>query len=81
MHKPIKYAEKAVTVAAGAAWIVFDQVQPNQPEPVLHAEVVRQAAAEELPEAEAATGLAARDRFALPALHSRNPAADRGRRS
>ncbi len=25
MQKPIKYAEKAVTVAAGAAWVVFDK--------------------------------------------------------
>ena len=26
MHKPIKYAEKVVTVAAGAAWAVFDKL-------------------------------------------------------
>jgi 7,8-dihydro-6-hydroxymethylpterin dimethyltransferase len=26
MHKPIKYAEKALTVAAGAAWTVFNKV-------------------------------------------------------
>ncbi len=26
MHKPIKYAEKALTLAAGAAWYVFDKV-------------------------------------------------------
>jgi len=26
MHKPIKYAEKLVTVAAGAAWTVFDKL-------------------------------------------------------
>ena len=25
MHKPIKYAEKAFTYAAGAAWVVFDK--------------------------------------------------------
>ena len=25
MHKPIKYAEKALTVAANAAWFVFDK--------------------------------------------------------
>src|SRR5438552_4020984 len=31
MHKPIKYAEKALTVAAGAAWTVFDKLnQINQ---------------------------------------------------
>ncbi len=26
MHKPIKYVEKALTVAAGAAWVVFDKL-------------------------------------------------------
>ena len=26
MHRPIKYAEKALTVAAGAAWTVFDKL-------------------------------------------------------
>ena len=32
MQKPIKYAEKALTVAAGAAWTVFDKLnQINQP--------------------------------------------------
>ena len=25
MHKPIKYAEKALTYAADAAWFVFDK--------------------------------------------------------
>src|ERR1700752_4318811 len=25
MHKPIKYAEKVLTVAAGAAWVAFDK--------------------------------------------------------
>ncbi len=31
MHKPIKYVEKAVTVAAGAAWFAFDKLnQINQ---------------------------------------------------
>ena len=28
MHKPIKYAEKAVTMAAGAAWQVFNTFNP-----------------------------------------------------
>ena len=26
MHKPVKYAEKALTYAAGAAWAVFDKL-------------------------------------------------------
>src|ERR1700684_1366239 len=33
MHKPIKYAEKAVTVAAGAAWQVFNALNSIKPNP------------------------------------------------
>jgi uncharacterized radical SAM superfamily Fe-S cluster-containing enzyme len=33
MHKPIKYAEKAVTVAAGAAWQVFNTFNSIKPNP------------------------------------------------
>src|ERR1700678_860673 len=33
MHKPIKYVEKAVTVAAGAAWTVFDKLNQTTQTP------------------------------------------------
>ena len=33
MHKPIKYAEKAVTKAAGAAWVVFDKINQIKQNP------------------------------------------------
>ncbi|HVP50045.1 MAG TPA: radical SAM protein [Candidatus Bathyarchaeia archaeon] len=33
MHKPIKYVEKAVTVAAKGAWAVFDKVNSIHPNP------------------------------------------------
>ncbi len=33
MHKPIKYAEKAVTVAAGAAWHAFNAFNSIKPNP------------------------------------------------
>jgi 7,8-dihydro-6-hydroxymethylpterin dimethyltransferase len=33
MHKPIKYVEKAVTVAAGAAWHVFEKLNSINPNP------------------------------------------------
>jgi uncharacterized radical SAM superfamily Fe-S cluster-containing enzyme len=33
MHKPIKYAEKAVTTAAGAAWKVFNSLNSIRPNP------------------------------------------------
>ncbi len=33
MHKPIKYAEKAFTYAANAAWVVFDKLNSINPNP------------------------------------------------
>src|SRR5690348_6325351 len=33
MHKPIKYVEKALTYAAGAAWTVFDKLNQISPNP------------------------------------------------
>jgi uncharacterized radical SAM superfamily Fe-S cluster-containing enzyme len=33
MHKPIKYVEKAVTVAAAGAWAVFDRLNRIKPNP------------------------------------------------
>ena len=33
MHKPIKYVEKAVTVAAKGAWVVFDKINSINPNP------------------------------------------------
>ena len=76
MHKPIKYAEKLLTYGANGAWTVFDAAQPDQAESLVHAEMVRQAAAEVLAEDEAAAGLAARDRFALPQVRAGIPQAD-----
>ena len=33
MHKPVKYVEKAVTVAAKGAWVVFDKLNSINPNP------------------------------------------------
>ena len=33
MHKPVKYVEKAVTVAARGAWVVFDKLNSIHPNP------------------------------------------------
>ena len=41
MHKPIKYVEKAVTIAAKGAWAVFDRVNSINPESFVYAQVVR----------------------------------------
>ena len=76
MHAPIKYFEKGLSIAANGAWVVFNTLNKINQRPVVHAEVVRQAAAEVLREDQAAARLAARDRFAL----SRPARARRGRR-
>ena len=33
MHKPVKYIEKAVTIAAKGAWVVFDNLNSINPNP------------------------------------------------
>ena len=33
MHRPIKYLEKALTTAAGAAWFVFERLNRIHPRP------------------------------------------------
>ena len=33
MHKPVKYAEKVLTVAANAAWVIFDRLNQIHPNP------------------------------------------------
>jgi uncharacterized radical SAM superfamily Fe-S cluster-containing enzyme len=33
MHKPIKYAEKGLTIAAGAAWAIFERLNRIRPNP------------------------------------------------
>jgi len=40
MRKPIKYVEKAVTVAAKGAWAVFDRLKPDQTGRFAYAKVV-----------------------------------------
>src|SRR5215470_2463733 len=57
---------------ADGQWRLVRVQQPQQDcaEPVVHAEVVRQASAQVLPEDQTAARLAARDRFALPGLHA-----------
>ena len=46
MHKPVKYVEKAVTVAATGAWALFERFNRIKPESFSHAEVVGQTAAQ-----------------------------------
>ena len=76
MHAPMKYVEKGLSIAANGVWQVFSTRQQDQAEPVVHPAVVRQAPAEVVSEDQAAAGLAARDRLALPRLHARGAAGD-----
>ena len=46
MHKPVKYVEKAVTVAATGAWAVFERVNRIKQNPVSQTQVVGQAPAQ-----------------------------------
>jgi hypothetical protein len=69
MPKPIKVAEKAVTVAAGVAWNVFNALNSIRPNasftPKWSEKPLLKSWAEIVGKTEAATGLATLHRFAL----------------
>ncbi len=69
LTKPIKHVEKAVAVAANAAWFVYDKLNSINPNPSFTPQVVGQAVAQKLGKAKAETRLAPRNRFALPQVH------------
>ena len=66
--------KKPSTYAAGAAWFVFDKLNQINQNRGFHAEMVGQAAAEVVGEDQAPAGMAARDRFAVPAAAFRRSA-------
>jgi hypothetical protein len=70
MRKPIKYVEKAVTVAAKGAWVVFDRlnrIKPNpSPTPKWSDKPLLKSSLH---------------RFALPEVCARNPPADSRRQT
>ena len=70
MHKPIKYVEKAVTVTATGAWAVFERLNRIAPNQAPDSQMVRKASAQVVGKVEAATRLAALDRFALPEVRA-----------
>ena len=80
MHKPIKYVEKGLTVAAKGAWAAFDTLNSIKPNAAFTPKW-SDSAAEVLAEGEAAARLAARDRFALPDLRARGAPGDRRRQA
>ena len=74
MHKPVKYFEKVVTVGANAAWQVFDRVNQINQNPSFTPKWSDKPLLKSYQKVEAATRLAARDRFAVPQVHSGDPA-------
>ena len=81
MSKTVKYAERAVTLAAQGAWSVFEKLNSIRPNRFLHAEMVRQATAEVVAEGEAAARLAAHHGLALSQVRARDPPADHRRQA
>ena len=81
MHKPIKYVEKAVTVAAKGAWAVFDKLNSINQNPSFTPKWSDKPLLKSYEKIEAAARLAAQDRLALPELRARDPPADRRRQA
>ena len=81
MHKPIKYVEKAVTVAAKGAWAVFDKLNQINQNPSFTPKWSDKPLLKCYEKSEAAARLAARNRFAVPQLRPRDPPADRRRQA
>ena len=76
MHAPIKYLEKGLSVAANGAWFVFSNLNKISQNPSFTPKWSDQAAAQVVPEDEAAARLAAGNRLALPGVHARSAAGD-----
>ncbi len=74
MPKPIKYVEKAASIAANAAWHVFDTLNQISQNPGFTPKWSDKPLLKSLREDEAEAGLAAHDRFALPASAFRKSA-------
>ena len=76
MRKPIKYVEKAVVVAAKGTWAVFERLNRIKPGASPTPKWSEKPLLKSYEKVEAAAGLAADDRFALPEVCAGNPAAD-----
>jgi hypothetical protein len=77
MHKPIKYVEKALSYAAAGAWFVFDKLNRIRQNPSFKPEWSDKPLLKSWQKTKP-TGLAARDRLAVPEVRARNPPADLG---
>ena len=74
MAVAIKYVEKALTLAAGGAWVAFSAANRMRSSSRLHARVVGPAPAEVARADQAAARVAARDRLPLSRAACARPA-------
>ncbi len=81
MHKPVKYVEKAVTVAAKGAWAVFERLNRIKPNPSPTPKWSDKPLLKSYEKIEAAARLAAHHRLALPEVCPRNSPADSRRQA
>ena len=65
MHKPIKYAEKGLTLLANAGWMVYDRLNRFNQRPSFTPAWADKPLLKVPREGQAAAGLAARDRLAV----------------
>jgi uncharacterized radical SAM superfamily Fe-S cluster-containing enzyme len=81
LTKPIKHVEKAVAVAANAAWFVFDKLNSINPNPGFVPKWSDKPLLKSWEKQKAEARLAARDGFAVPQVRPRDPQQDSGRQT
>ena len=80
MPKPIKFAEKAVTLAAGAAWNVFNALNSIKPNASFTPKWSEKPLLKSWEKQKPPLGWPENDGFALPEVRPRDAQADSGRR-
>ena len=81
MHKPVKYVEKAVTVAAKGAWVVFDKINSIHPNPSFTPKWSDKPLLKSYEKSKPPLGWPRDDRLALPQVRARNSPADHRRQA
>jgi hypothetical protein len=75
MHKPIKFVEKGLSIAANGAWVVFNGLNKINQRPSFTPKWSISRSSSRTKN-EAATRLASGDRLAVPDVHARGAAGD-----
>ena len=76
MHAPMKYVEKGLAITANGIWQVFSTANRIKQNPSFIPRWSDKPLLKSYREDQAAAGLAARDRLAVPRLHARSAAGD-----